>query len=593
MHKVKSTARHAAWRGTPGQQNWNVFGRENSRRSLRSDEESMRPGAPNLPRTQQENHSETCLDGSRELGIAEERDDEIRQGPRHAATMGTGSSPTSATTENAPNGWNNTKDYEKNMSDSENTGRTLVNGNAEDGTRPRKKHHFTPFDSLPLFHRNKKDGDEEATPERTDTDQSKKDLHPITAVSMIRAVLFPQWLTINWLLFCAPIGIALSQIPGIPAIAVFVINFLAIIPLAGILSYATEEIALRVGETLGGLLNASFGNAVELIVGIIALVKGEIIIVQTSLIGSMLSNLLLVLGMCFFFGGLKRTEQFFNITVAQTASSLLALAVGGLLIPTAFTWGTGNPTESNLDEEISYGTAIILLFIYASYLYFQLGTHAAMYNEPSKKVEKNKSSKKEKGETMSAFARAGAGIAGGQAQGAGNVYKQPEEDEEVPELTLIGAIVTLLLSTALVGVCAEFLVDSINEVTCEYHVSQYFVGLILLPIVGNAAEHATAVTVAIKDKMDLAIGVAVGSSMQIALLVLPLMVIIGWIADKDMTLVFDDFQIAVLIVAIWLVNYLIGDGKSHWLEGNLLICLYIIIAVAAWFYPTNEACPTG
>jgi len=173
--------------------------------------------------------------------------------------MGTGSSPTSATTENAPNGWNNANDYEKNMPDSENTGRTLVNGDVEDGTRPRKKHHFTPFDSLPVLHRKKKDGDEEATPERSDTDQSKKDLHPITAVSMIRAVLFPQWLTINWLLFCAPIGIALSQIPGIPAIAVFVINFLAIIPLAGILSYATEEIALRVGETLGGLLNASFG----------------------------------------------------------------------------------------------------------------------------------------------------------------------------------------------------------------------------------------------------------------------------------------------------------------------------------------------
>jgi Ca2+:H+ antiporter len=136
------------------------------------------------------------------------------------------------------------------------------------------------------------------------------------------------------------------------------------------------------------------------------------------------------------------------------------------------------------------------------------------------------------------------------------------------------------------------LVDSINAVTCQYHVSEYFVGLILLPIVGNAAEHATALTVAVKDKMDLAIGVAVGSSMQIALLVLPLMVILGWIIHSDMTLVFDDFQIVVVFVAVILVNYLIGDGKSHWLEGVLLMALYIIIALAAWFYPKSlGSCP--
>jgi Ca2+:H+ antiporter len=158
---------------------------------------------------------------------------------------------------------------------------------------------------------------------------------------------------------------------------------------------------------------------------------------------------------------------------------------------------------------------------------------------------------------------------------------EPEE----PSLSLVGSLVTLAVATALIGVCAEFLVSSINSVTCIYNVSEYFVGLILLPIVGNAAEHATAVTVAIKDKMDLAIGVAVGSSMQIALLVLPLMVILGWIIHADMTLVFDDFQIVLLLVAVFLVNYLIGDGKSHWLEGVSLMALYLLIAVAAWFYP--------
>lgn len=304
-----------------------------------------------------------------------------------------------------------------------------------------------------------------------------------------------------------------------------------------------------------------------MIVGIIALAKKEIIIVQTSLVGSMLSNLLLVLGMCFFFGGLQRSEQFFNMTVAQTAASILALAIGGILIPTAFTWGSGAANvATDLDEELSYGTSIILLVVYGCYLFFQLKSHKDMYNAPSQKVEKRKRGKKSEGDALKALAvggATGAATAGGQGQQK-STYQVPDDDEEeIPTLSMIGALVTLGIATAFIGVCAEFLVDSINAVTCKYHVSQYFVGLILLPIVGNAAEHVTAVTVAIKDKMDLAIGVAVGSSMQIALLVLPLMVILGWIIGADMTLVFDDFQIVVLFVAVILVNYLIGDGKSR------------------------------
>jgi len=213
-----------------------------------------------------------------------------------------------------------------------------------------------------------------------------------------------------------------------------------------------------------------------------------------------------------------------------------------------------------------------------------------MYNAPSPSGTKRNQSKKEEGDVLKALAGIGgnlAGSAGGEANQQSHV-QVPEADMEEPSLSLIGSLVTLCIATALIGVCAEFLVDSINEVTCQYHVSEYFVGLILLPIVGNAAEHATAVTVAIKDKMDLAIGVAIGSTMQIALLVLPLMVILGWIIHADMTLVFDDFQIALLLLAIILVNYLIGDGKSHWLEGVLLMALYLLISVAAWFYPLKS-----
>ncbi|KAK3202561.1 hypothetical protein GRF29_154g48881, partial [Pseudopithomyces chartarum] len=413
----------------------------------------------------------------------------------------------------------------------------------------------------------------------------------------IRYVLFGAW--INVLLVMVPVGFGVYYSHSVNDIGVFLINFIAIIPLAAMLSNATEELALRVGETLGGLLNASFGNAVELIVSVQALIKDEITIVKTSLIGSMLSNLLLVLGMAFFAGGFNRVEQYFNITVAQTAASLLALCIASLIIPTVFhnmiaDIGTGQADaaqDAKSNSELSHGTAIILLLVYAAYLFFQLRTHVSMYNEPSSKGIKRKESLD--GSVAKGIATIGAnsaatlgGAANSQPHALQNKEADEEDDFEEPNLTMWGALVTLAISTTLVAFCSEFMVSSIDGFTREAGISTTFVGLILLPIVGNAAEHATAVTVAIKDKMDLSIGVAVGSSMQIALLVLPGIVVIGWIAGKeDMTLYFDTFQIAILFVAVLLVNYLIQDGKSHWLEGVLLMSSYIIISLAAWFYP--------
>lgn len=309
-------------------------------------------------------------------------------------------------------------------------------------------------------------------------------------------------------------------------------------------------------------------------------------------------------------------EQAFNMTVAQTASSLLFLAVSSLIIPTAFeSWANTTNTDKTTSgaplvhgvQQLSDATAVILLLVYACYLFFQLKSHVSMYMEAG---EKNK--KRDFSDQKSKWKKR-TGVRALQAAKDRRSSKPPtptnDEDEkkkkeaeedkdepEEPQLSLWVAIFTLAASTTLVAVNAEFLVDSINAVTCGSSISKTFVGLILLPIVGNAAEHATAVTVAIKDKMDLAIGVAVGSSMQIALLVLPLVVVIGWIAGKEgMTLYFDGFQLAMLFVAVLLVNYLIQDGKSHWLEGVLLMTLYLIIAVAAWFYPTDPAasdCPT-
>ncbi|KAL4943911.1 hypothetical protein BDV06DRAFT_188682 [Aspergillus oleicola] len=406
-----------------------------------------------------------------------------------------------------------------------------------------------------------------------------------TVMGQIKATVFNSW--INILLLAAPAGIAINYVDGVDPVAIFVVNFIAIIPLAAMLSFATEEIALRTGETIGGLLNASFGNAVELIVAIIALVDGEVIIVQTSLIGSMLSNLLLVMGMCFFFGGVNRLEQHFNPVVAQTAASLLALAVGALIIPTAFySWSEG---ERESVVSLSRGTSIILLVVYGCYLFFQLYSHTEMYNAPSPKSEKRRV-KVEDGDAHRGIAQIGhmsAALAGSNQPPMQN----PDDEPEEPQLHIYVAFITLAISTTFVALCAEFMVGSIDALTAVGSgISKTFVGLILLPIVGNAAEHATAVTVAIKDKMDLSIGVAVGSSMQIALLVLPLIVVIGWgMGNEDMTLSFDAFQIILLFVSVLLVNYLIADGKSHWLEGVLLMMMYLIIAVAAWFYPSQTS----
>ena len=319
------------------------------------------------------------------------------------------------------------------------------------------------------------------------------------------------------------------------------------------------------------------------------------------------------IGMCFALGGYNRPEQHFNMTVAQTACSLLILAGASLIIPTAFqqlSEAPDNQTQANLPK-LSRGTSIILLFVYACYLFFQLRTHVDIYNAKSEKVEKQNLVRRNTGvgDVQRGIATAGAASsagAGGQINAANLIREEhadqqqreeAEQEEEEPNLSFIGGIITLCGATALIGVCSEFVVDNISEVAQQNNVPLEFIGLILLPIVGNAAEHATAVTVAIKDKMDLAIGVAVGSSLQIALLVIPISVVIGWIvgpkpspppqtgSEGPMTLNFDGFIIAILFVSILLVNYLIQDGKSHWLEGVMLMTTYIIIAVAAWFYP--------
>jgi Ca2+:H+ antiporter len=270
------------------------------------------------------------------------------------------------------------------------------------------------------------------------------------------------------------------------------------------------------------------------------------------MLGSILSNILLVLGCCFISSGIRRNESTFNETVASTMSSLMAVAATCLIIPATMYAALSKSSADSLENilVLSRGTAIIMLILYVLYLIFQLKTHASLFDAEA----------------------------------------QDGEDGESAEPEILGPVaagIALVLVTILVAVCAEYLVDSIDSIVASSGVSKTFIGLILLPIVGNAAEHVTAVVVAYKDKMDLAIGVAIGSSMQIALFVTPFLVILGWAMGQEMTLHFKGFETVVFFLSVLVVNYLIQDGKSNYLEGCMCLGLYVVIALAFWVYPED------
>ncbi|KAJ3126090.1 hypothetical protein HK098_007888 [Nowakowskiella sp. JEL0407] len=355
---------------------------------------------------------------------------------------------------------------------------------------------------------------------------------PPTTLSSLKYLVTCSYL--NILLVFVPIGIAVA-LTHQSAPIIFCMNFLAIVPLAKLMGMATEEIALRTNQTIGGLLNATFGNMVEAIVAVLALRNGLVQVVQSSLLGSILSNLLLVLGF-------KYKTQTYNITAAQTAASLFCMTILALFLPAVLEWNKEPGKDSHPAVVIvSRLTAIVLFVVYILYLVFQLKTHTHYFADES-------------------------------------------GEEEEPQITLPVSIALLLVATVLVALNAEYLVDSIDGLSKAWGLSENFVGLILLPIVGNAAEHVSAVTVAMKNKMNLVIGIAVGSSMQIALFVTPLAVIAGWILGKEMTLAFTPIETVVVFVAIFIVNSLISDGESNWLEGALLLASYLVVAVVFWFY---------
>jgi Ca2+:H+ antiporter len=328
------------------------------------------------------------------------------------------------------------------------------------------------------------------------------------------------------------------------ALIVFGTSMVAIVPLAKLMGNATEAIAVRTGPAIGGLLNATFGNATELIIALFALQAGLYGVVQASLTGSIIGNILFVLGASMFLGGVKYPTQSFNRTVAGTNASLLVLAVVGLLVPAGFA-ATTNVMPPGLMQKFSIFVAVILIAVYVCNLFFALKTHTDLY-------------------------------VGGEGQ---------HEPEEEASMSPAVAFALLTATTIFVALMSELLVDSIQAVTQQAGLSERFIGVILVPIVGNAAEHMTAVTVALKNKMDLSLGIAIGSATQIALLVAPALVLAGAVMGRPLTLAFSPFEVLAVVMAVLIANFITLDGESNWLEGTMLLATYGILAAAFWLHP--------
>lgn len=364
---------------------------------------------------------------------------------------------------------------------------------------------------------------------------------------------------ISLLLFFAPFACASHYLEWGPQ-WIFWLNFLTMVPLASILGDFTEEAALHTNDVVGGLLNASFGNAVEVVVAIQALMKNEIRVVQSSMIGSIFSNLLLVLGMCFFFGGIYHKEQSFSGLNAMSGMGLLALSSIAMILPTPFAAYWEVEDESVLI--ISRVSAIFLLLSYLQLLFFQLYTHKDSFEAEA--LENNENRKSDD-------------------NGEGD-----DDHEEEATIPMWMALLGLTLTTGLVTIFSDFLVESIDGFCVESGISRSFVGLIILPIVGNAVEHITAVSVAMKNKMDLALGVAIGSCTQIALFVVPVTVLWGWYVNKPMTLNFPTYEITLYILSIFTVSLCLGTGRSNWLLGSVLMVTYFMVAIGFWFEKVQD-----
>ncbi|HEY7876370.1 MAG TPA: calcium/proton exchanger [Actinomycetota bacterium] len=341
---------------------------------------------------------------------------------------------------------------------------------------------------------------------------------------------------LEWLLVFVPVAIFLEVTHADP-VAIFACAAIAILPLAGQIGHATEDLALRSGPRVGGILNATFGNLTELIVAFFLILEGELEIVKASLTGSIIGNVLLVLGLAFLLGGWKRSEQTFSQPAVSLYVGTLVIAVVGLLMPALFALSpraTGAHTEA-----VSIGVAIVLMLVYGLGMVFSFRTHKSLF--------------------------------------------RPVMAEEEPRWSFGFAMGLLIGATVLVAYMSEVLVGALEPTVEALGMSRLFVGLIVVPIIGNAAEHSSAVVMAMKNKMEIAIEIAIGSSTQIAVFVAPVLVFISLLVGEPMDFVFTAPEIAAVGVSAAIVSFIALDGRSNWFEGAQLLATYAILAVSFFF----------
>lgn len=368
--------------------------------------------------------------------------------------------------------------------------------------------------------------------------------------------------SLNWLLVFIPLAIAAEFAHArhaawaSPAL-IFAVSAIAIIPVAGWMGRATEHLATRLGEGVGGLLNATMGNAAELIIAVMALTEASRDpakaafmhgIVKASVTGSIVGNILLVMGLALLAGGLRHREQRFNAVAARTGATVLTLATVSLLVPALFAHFV--PPHGEAVRNLSMELAVLLLAVYALSMLFTLHTHKHLY----------------------------VGQAAGPTQDGGHAH--------AASWTVGRALTVLLIATAFVALLAEFMIGSVEEASQAFGLGEVFVGVVVVAIVGNAAEHSTAVLMAWRNRMDLAMGICIGSSIQVAIFIAPVLVLLSAALGAPMDLVFSIPEVVAVALAVAVVEQIAGDGESHWLEGVMLLTVYAILGVLFFHLPS-------
>ena len=353
---------------------------------------------------------------------------------------------------------------------------------------------------------------------------------------------------INWLLIFVPVVLVLEHIEGIPAPVIFFSAALAIIPMAALIVRATEQLAHRTGDAVGGLLNATFGNAPELIISLVALRAGYLDMVRASLVGAILANLLLALGAAFLVGGLRFHVQRYNAVAARTYSTMMFLAAISMTVPSAFSRYFAPETAVREEKLLNLGIAGLLLVAYGLFVLYSLKTHSSSFSSVDSEGHEN---------------------------------HEEEEHWGLPR-----AIGSLLLASALAAWMSEILVGAAEATGKSLGMSQIFIGIVFLAIVGGAAESLSAIAMGRKNKMDLSVGIALGSCIQIALFVAPLLVLISYfIAPAPLDLSFGRAEVGALFMAVLVGAMVSGDGESNWFKGVQLITVYAIIALMFYLMP--------